>query len=125
MARHSIEIVIEFLDVLAVVALLIGETEQALLQDWVLAVPKGKRKTKQLAVIAEAGDAILAPAIGTAARMVVGEMVPRGPTGAVILPHRAPLAFADIGPPASPVFCRAAHRPQALAFRIGWFGHQL
>jgi hypothetical protein len=38
--RHRIEIVVKLLDILAVIALPVAQTEKALLQDRVLAVPK-------------------------------------------------------------------------------------
>ncbi len=45
-ARDRVDIVVEFLHVLAVIALLVGEAEQAFLQDRVLAVPKGEREAE-------------------------------------------------------------------------------
>src|SRR5439155_13685326 len=53
-------------------------------------------------LVAKAADAVLAPAIGPAARVIMREMGPRIAVGAVILAHRPPLAIADIGPPAPP-----------------------
>jgi len=46
--------------VLAVIALAVGQAEQALLEDRVLAVPQGKGKAEPLVVVAEPGEAILA-----------------------------------------------------------------
>ena len=46
MGRRAIEVVVIFLDVLAVVALAVGEAEQAFLQDRVLAVPQGEGKAQ-------------------------------------------------------------------------------
>src|SRR5438445_8934637 len=53
-------------------------------------------------LVAKPADAILAPAIGPAARVIMRKIRPRIAIGAVILAHRPPLAIADIGPPAPP-----------------------
>ena len=76
-ARNRIEIVIKLLDVFAMVALLIGQAEQPLLQDRVASVPERKREAEQLPVVGEPGDAVLAPAIGPAARLIVRRDNPR------------------------------------------------
>src|SRR5262249_1518836 len=57
----------------------------------------------QLVAIADAGDAVLVPAVHARARLVVREVVPRGAVGAVVLAHRAPGALGEVGPPALPV----------------------
>jgi hypothetical protein len=54
-ARDGIEIVVDLLDVLAVVAFLVGQAEQALFQDWVAAVPQRERQAQQLPVVGKAG----------------------------------------------------------------------
>src|SRR5215469_500748 len=61
----------KLLDVVSLVALLIGETEKSLLQDRVSSVPQRERDAAQLAIIAEPGQAVLAPAIYSAARPVM------------------------------------------------------
>src|SRR5438477_562924 len=48
------------------------------------------------------GDAVLAPAVRTRARMIVREVVPGGAAGAVVLAHRAPRALADVRSPCAP-----------------------
>ena len=73
----GVEVVVQLLHVLAVVALAVGQAEQALLQEGVLAVPQGDGEAPVQPVVAEAGDAVLAPAIGAAARVVVRENTPR------------------------------------------------
>ena len=50
----------------------------------------------------DAGDAVLAPAIGAAAGVVVREVVPGVAVRAVVLAHRAPLALAQVRPPRLP-----------------------
>src|SRR5262249_29158132 len=105
------------LDVLAVVAFAVRQPEQPLLQDRVAPVPERDGEAQVLRAIAEAADAVLVPAVGAAARVVVRAVLPRAAVGAVILPHRSPRAIADVGPPPLPV--RPARRrigePSALA----------
>src|ERR1700751_1162716 len=85
------------------VAFGIGQSEQALFQDWVISIPKHQRKTEQLLVVADAAHAVLAPPIGAAPCHIVGEVVPGIPVAAVIFPYRPPLPFAQIRPPLLPV----------------------
>src|SRR6185503_15534026 len=69
--RRRIEVVVVLLDVLAVVPLAVGEPEQALLEDGIPAVPERYRETELLPVVGDAGDAVLAPAVGARARVIV------------------------------------------------------
>ena len=62
--RRAVEVEVVFLDVLAVVAFAVGQAEQPLLQDGVLAVPQGQREAEPLPVVGEACQAVLAPAVG-------------------------------------------------------------
>ena len=55
-----------------------------------------------LLFVAEAGDAVLAPAVGAAAGVVVGEVLPGVAAGGVVLADGAPLAVAEVGAPAAP-----------------------
>ena len=71
--RRGVEVVVELLHVLAVVALAVGQAEQALLEDRIAAVPQRQRQAQPLLVVADAGDAVLAPAIGAAARWSCGD----------------------------------------------------
>ena len=105
--RGGVEIVVELLHVLAVVALAVGEAEQALLQDRVLAVPQGERQAQALLVVGDAGDAVLAPAVGAGAGVVVREVVPGIAVRAVVLAHRAPLPLAEIRAPEAPALLAA------------------
>src|SRR5207249_11389707 len=43
------------------------------------------------------------PAIGAAARMVVGQVLPSGAVGAIILADGTPLALGEVGSPALPI----------------------
>ena len=123
--RRAVEVVPEFLHVLAVVALGVGEPEHPLLQDRVAAVPHGERKAPALVVVAEPGDAVLAPAIGARAGLVMGEVVPGIAAVAVVLAHRPPLPFAEVWPPPPPPplvgVLQAA--PLGGVEDGAWFGH--
>src|SRR5215472_14260709 len=90
-SRSGVEIVIVFLNVLAVVSFAICQAEQPLLEDWVFLIPERNSKADVLPAIANATDAVLAPAIGARTRMVVGQIVPRIAIGTVIFADRAPL----------------------------------
>src|SRR5690349_976444 len=59
--------------------------------------------TEPLFDIAEPGEPILAPAVGARTGVVVRQVTPGIPIGAVVLPHGAPLPFAEIRPPQVPV----------------------
>ena len=102
MGRRTIEIEIVFLDILAVIAFAVGQTEQPLLQDRILAVPQGDGKAQPLMVVAEAGEAILAPVIGARPRLVMAEIIPGIAVLAVIFAYRAPLTLAEIRSPQPP-----------------------
>ena len=73
---RAVEVEPVLLGVLAVVALAVGEPEDPLLEDRVGAVPQRERQAQPLALVADAGDAVLAPAVGARARLVVREVVP-------------------------------------------------
>ena len=102
MGRRAVEVEVVLLDVLAVVALAVGQAEEPLLEDRVLAVPQGQGEAEPLLVVGDAGDAVLAPAIGARAGLVVGEVVPGVAVLAVVLAHGAPLALAEVRPPLLP-----------------------
>ena len=76
MCGRGVQVVIELLAILAVIALAVGQTEKTLLENRIASVPESKREAKSLVVIGESGDAILAPSIGAAAGMVVREVLP-------------------------------------------------
>ena len=76
MRRRAIEVEVVFLHVLAVIALAVREAEESLLQDGILPIPEGQREAQTLFVVGNAGDAVLAPAVGARARVIVGEEIP-------------------------------------------------
>ena len=94
MRRRAVEVEVVFFDILAMVAFAIGQSEQTFFQNGILPIPEGKRKTKPLLVVGESRQAIFAPAIGPRASLIMGEIVPGIPIGAIVFPHRAPLTFA-------------------------------
>src|SRR5271165_891081 len=123
MSRRAVEVEIILLDVLAVIALAVGQAEQPLLQDRVLAVPQGNAKAQPLVVVAEPRQAVLTPMIGPRAGLIVGEIVPRIAVLAVVLANRAPLTLAEVRPPLLPRHPVLARLVEAHLFRrLDWFG---
>src|SRR4051812_32489955 len=102
MRRGRVERPPVLLHVLAVIALGVGETEQSLFQDRVVAVPQRHAEAQVLPPIAQPRDAVLAPPVRARARVIVGERVPRGSAGAVVLTHGPPLPSRDVRPPPLP-----------------------
>src|SRR5262249_40152981 len=102
MRGRAIEIEVVFLDVLAVVALAVGEAEEPLLQDGVALVPQRERKAEQPLVVAKARDAVFAAVVGARASLVVGQVVPSFALAAHVFAHGPPLSFAQVGPPLLP-----------------------
>ena len=71
MRRQVVEVVVILLDVLAMVAFERSEAEEPLLENRVAAVPECGGEAEELIAVADAGDAVLAPAVGLAASQVV------------------------------------------------------
>ena len=80
------------------VAFAIGQAEQPLLEDRVLAVPQGQSKAEPLLIVGNAGEAILTPMRCARPRMIVREVIPGVAVFALVLADRAPLSFAEVGP---------------------------
>ena len=99
---QRIEIPVALFDIFAVIALAVGEAEEALFENWIVLVPKGQGLIELAVIVADAGQAVVAPAVGAAAGVIVGEIFPGGAAGAVIFADGAPLAFAGIGAPLTP-----------------------
>jgi hypothetical protein len=87
-----------------VITLRIRQAKEALLENRVAFVPKHQCQAKVLRAIADAGNAIFAPAIGPAAGVIMREIFPGGAARAVILADGSPLAVGDVRPPAPPKF---------------------
>src|SRR6185436_18186542 len=103
MGRGGVEEVVQLLDVLAVVALGARQAEEPLLEDRIPLVPQGHGEAEPPLPIADAEEPVLAPAVGAAAGMVVGKIVPALAGGRVVLAHRPPLAVRQIRTEALPV----------------------
>src|SRR5262249_16706789 len=101
-ARRRVEVPPVLLGVLAVVPLLARAPEDPALQDRVRPVPGRKAEAESLLDVAEAGQAVLAPAVGARARMVVREVLPCRAARAVVLAHGSPLPLAHVRAPQVP-----------------------
>src|SRR3954453_23119494 len=122
--RRIVEVIVIFLDVLPVVALAVGQAEQPLLEDRILAVPQRDREAQPLLLVADPGDPVPAPVIGARPGLIVAEIIPGVAVRAVILTDRAPLAFAEIGSPQLPRHALGARLVQAqILFGLGTFPH--
>ena len=119
---QAVEVVVILLDVLAVVALLVGQAEESLLEERVAAVPDGQRQAEVLEAVAEAGESVLVPSIGAAPGLVVGEVIPGVAVGAIVLAHGPPGSLGEVRPPALPVGATGRAVDQAAVFggrRVG------
>src|SRR6202012_4014608 len=67
-------------------------------------IPQRNAEAPPQMIVTPAGNAVLAPAIGAAAGVIVRETLPCSPVRAIVLADRAPLALAQIRPPATPGF---------------------
>src|SRR4029077_16984758 len=117
----GVEVPVALLDVLAVVALAAGEPKETLLEDRIASVPQCQRQAEPLRGVGDAGDPVLAPAVGARAGVVVGEGVPGAAVGAVVLADGAPGALAEVGAPAQPG-PRVVGQAAALGVGVGHGG---
>jgi hypothetical protein len=99
MGGHIVEVVIEFLDILPVVALIIAQPKESFLEDMVLTVPEGDAETEVLVEIRDAGDAIFTPAVGPAMGVFKREITPCIAMFAIVFPHGTPLSFTQVRAP--------------------------
>src|SRR5262245_1929377 len=116
MRRSSVEVEVVLLDVLAVISLAIRQAEEALLQDRIASVPKGKGETQPLFIVREAGEPVFSPEVRARARLVVRKMAPGVAGFAVVLPDRSPLPFGQIRPPLPPRHVRIPSLGEPNAF---------
>src|SRR5581483_3405003 len=98
-----VDVEVVLLDVLAVVAFFVREAEEALLQNRIVSVPERETKADGLMAIAESGEAVLVPAVGARARVIVRKVAPGIAVLAVILADGSPGALGEIRTPALPV----------------------
>src|SRR5215475_8110478 len=99
---RAIEVEVVLLDVLAMITFAVGKSEQTFLQDRILAIPQRECETKQLAIIGDARESVLTPAVSSVLRIVVGEVIPGIPIGTVIFAHGSPLALTEVWSPFFP-----------------------
>jgi hypothetical protein len=116
MRRSGIQIVVKLFRVFAVIALTVGETEDAFLENRVASIPQGERKTKALGIIADAGKTVFAPPIRAAAGMIVRKIFPGIAVRRVIFPYRAPLALGEVRTPTFPVLLAGFDLMEAQLF---------
>ena len=102
MRRGRVAIPPVLLGILAVIALVAVESEEPLLQVRITTVPEADRQADVLPDVAESCDAVLAPSIGTRARVVVGEVPPGVTVRGVVLAHRPPGPLRQVGAPQMP-----------------------
>src|SRR5438045_7850204 len=103
MGRCGIKVEIVLLDILAVITLITAQAEQSLFENRVVAIPECDGEADGLVAVADARDTVLSPAVGSRPGMIMREILPRGPVGAIVLAHGAPLTLAHVGSPLSPV----------------------
>src|SRR5262249_13006962 len=113
---RAIEVEGILLHILAVVSLMRGEAEEPLLEDGVAAVPEGGGEDEELIAVADPGDPVLAPAVGLAAREVVGEEVPDVTVRAIVLADGRPRPVTDEWSPAPPAGGVVEDAQDPLAF---------
>src|SRR5262249_8384948 len=117
MRRRAIEVEVALLDVFAVIPFVVGEAEQALLQNRIAAVPQRQGEAEELPVVGDAGESVFTPPVRTGPCLVVTEIAPGISALAVVFADGAPLALAQIGTPLLPVRFAVAGLPQP-----GFFG---
>ena len=100
---RGIDVEVNFFHVLGVVALRIGEAEQALLEVRVLAVPQGQREAQPALAVGHAEQPILAPAVGAGQGVLVRKALPQVAVRRVVLADRGPLALGQVRAPALPI----------------------
>ena len=92
--RRAVEVEVIFLHVLAVVAFVTCEAENALFENRVTLVPQRDSKAEELSAVADASEAIFIPAVCARAGLIVREVFPCVAMGTVIFANRAPGSFA-------------------------------
>src|SRR6185503_2306906 len=102
MRRRIFQVIIQLLYILAMVAFGVTEAKVTLLNDRVLFVPQTDSKAKNLIIVRDAADTLLAPAISFTAGHIVGNIIPGIAVCAVIFAHGPPLAVAEVWTPVFP-----------------------
>src|SRR5512143_4160678 len=115
-----IDVIVEFLDVFAVVALKTGQPEEPLFQDRVFSVPEGEGKAEVLVDVRYTPKTVFAPAVGAGAGMVVREILPCLAALAIVLTDCTPLTLAQLWAPFFPedLVCPVLLKPNLFGRRI-------
>src|ERR1039458_4342090 len=90
------------LRILAVISFIAGEPEHALFENGIAAVPECQSEYEQLIAVADPRNAVLAPAIGLAARLIVRQEIPGVSIRAIVLAYGSPGPVADVRSPLAP-----------------------
>ena len=102
MRGRAVEIEIIFFRVFAVIPFAVRQSKNPFLKNWVAPIPKRDGKAKLLLIIGNPSNTIFSPAVGTRPRLVVGKIIPSIPVLTIILAHRTPLPFTEVGSPFLP-----------------------
>jgi hypothetical protein len=76
MGGGGIEVEVGLLHILAVVSFGAGKAEESLLEDWIAPVPERQGEAEAPLPVGDAEQTILTPPVGSAPRLVMGEVVP-------------------------------------------------
>ena len=71
MRECGIKVVVDFLDILAVVAVVTGQAVEPLLQNWVVGIPQSQGEAKGLLLVTKTGQSVFASAVRLGSGMVV------------------------------------------------------
>src|SRR5690606_5004477 len=99
MRRCIIQVVIQFFDILTVIALRTGQSKHSFLQNRILPIPHSQGKTDSTFLIGDSCDPVLPPSVHPASSVIVGKIIPGTTIGTVILPNGSPLPFTEVRPP--------------------------
>src|SRR5262249_26024722 len=123
--RCRVEVKVVFLYVLAMIPFVARETKNALFENWIAAIPQGKRETNHLMAVADTRYAVFSPAIGAGTGVIVREEFPSGAAGAVVFTDGSPLALGKIRPPAFPIAFSGAIFLETSIFGSLESGHEV
>jgi hypothetical protein len=119
MRGSIVDVKVVVLHILAMVSLQGIDAKQSLFEMIVSAVPEGGRETEDLIAIADAGDAVLAPAVGLGPGRVVGEVCPGIAVGGVVFADGSPGAIGEVGAKAPPPGAVVLNGVNALLLKAG------
>src|SRR5579863_8018131 len=104
MSRRAVDVKVALLHILAMIAFIAGQAEQAFFQNGILTIPQSEGKTEAPLAVADTEQSVFAPAVGATARVIVRKIIPAGAPGGVVLANRPPLPLGKVRTPALPVF---------------------